>query len=72
MALTLKPTIKPLLEFAKATSLSVIAPTPLNTTFVSTSSVESLVIEFSMASADPCTSALMITGRNVVFPVEIF
>ena len=28
-ALTLKPIIKPLLEFANATSLSVIAPTPL-------------------------------------------
>ena len=29
IARTLNPTIKPLLELAKATSLSVIAPTPL-------------------------------------------
>ena len=45
-ALTLKPTIKPLLEFANATSLSVIAPTPLWTTYALTSLVESFKTEF--------------------------
>ena len=52
-ALTLKPTINPLLEFANATSLSVIAPTPLWTTVTSTSLVDNLMTEFSIASADP-------------------
>ena len=45
--------MNPFPELAKATSLSVIAPTPLNITFASTSSVESLVTELSIASADP-------------------
>ena len=53
MDLTLKPMINPLLEFARATSLSVIAPTPLKITLVFTSSVESFKMELSIASADP-------------------
>ena len=53
MALTLKPIINPLLEFARATSLSVIAPTPLKITLVLTSSFESFETEPSIASADP-------------------
>ena len=45
MALTLKPIMKPLLEFANATSLSVIAPTPLCTTVTSTSLVDKFLTE---------------------------
>ena len=58
-------------ELAKATSLSVIAPTPLWITFVLTSSVESLIIELSIASTEPCTSAFIIIGREVTLPIEI-
>ena len=61
-----------MLELANATSLSVIAPTPLWITFVLTSSVESLIIELSIASAEPWTSALIITGREITSPAEIF
>ena len=46
IALTLNPTINPLPEFANATSLSVIAPTPLWITYALTSLVESFKTEF--------------------------
>ena len=68
IALTLKPTMKPLHVLANTTSLSVIAPTPLKIISASTSFVESFFNEESIASAEPCTSVFTITDNFDISP----
>ena len=67
LARTLKPMMMALEAWARVTSDSVMPPTPLIRIWAETSSVESLLSEALMASTDPCTSPLMISG-NLAMP----
>ena len=60
-----------LLAAAKATSDSLIEPTPPCITLTCTSSLESLTSDSFTASTEPCTSALIITGSSFKFPALI-
>ena len=53
-----------LLAAASVTSLSVIAPTPDDSTRTRTSSLPTFSKACTMASADPCTSAFTNTGSS--------
>ncbi|MNY83626.1 hypothetical protein D3C86_2265170 [compost metagenome] len=55
---------------ASVTSDSVMPPTPLIRICADTSSVESLLSEATIASTEPCTSPLMISG-NLAMPATL-
>ena len=58
-------------EAARVTSLSVIAPTPECSTRTRISSVEILLTALTIASAEPCTSALMTIGNSIVVEARL-
>ena len=66
-ARTLKPIIAEPAPLASITSLSLIAPAPERMIRARTSSVPILSSEATMASVEPCTSALMTNGSSETF-----
>ena len=54
------------LALARVTSLSVIAPTPEWSTRTLISSVDSRLSAWTIASTEPCTSALITSGNSLV------
>ena len=63
---TLKPTMRHPNGTARSTSDDVMGPTPVCTTLIFTASFPIATRDSLSASADPCTSALMMTGMTVV------
>ena len=60
------PSVVPPLALASVTSLSVIAPTPEWRMRTLISSVDRRLSACTIASIDPCTSALMTSGNSLV------
>ena len=69
---TLKPMMMALDAEASMTSVSVIAPTPPWMQRTRTSSLESFSSDCRTASTEPCTSALMMRFRSLIWPAEIW
>lgn len=69
---TLKPMMMAFAVDASMTSVSVIAPTPPWIVRTRTSSLDSFSSDWRTASTEPCTSALMIRFRSLIWPAEIW